>query len=111
MTETIGAVSLVVGVFFVFAGSVGVFRFEDVYLRLQASSKSITFGFGFLMLGAGLLVGHGEALAKALLAILFQFLTAPVAAQTIARAALIRGHRPLKQIETSLRESTDLEAP
>lgn len=104
MIEIMGVVFLAFGVFFVLIGSLGVLRFEDVYLRLQASSKSITFGFGFLMLGAGLLSGSGLILAKAVLATLFQFLTAPVAAQAIARAAVMRGQKPLKLIE-------DLETP
>lgn len=98
MIEILGVLFLSVGVFFVLIGSLGVLRFEDVYLRLQASSKSITFGFGFVMLGAGLLSGSGLILAKAVLATLFQFLTAPVAAQTIARAAVMRGQKPLKLV-------------
>lgn len=96
MTDVIGIFCLCAGVFFVFTGSLGVARFQDVYLRLQASSKSITFGLGFLMLGVALVVCQGEIAAKAALAILFQFLTAPIAAQTLARAALVRGQKPLK---------------
>jgi multicomponent Na+:H+ antiporter subunit G len=96
MIDCIGILCLCIGVFFVFTGSLGVARFQDVYLRLQASSKSITFGLGFLMVGIALVVSHGEVAAKATLAILFQFLTAPIAAQTLARAAMIKGQKPVK---------------
>jgi multicomponent Na+:H+ antiporter subunit G len=96
MIEIFSVGCLACGTFFVFTGCLGVLRFEDVYLRLQASSKSITFGFGFVMLGAGLLAEDWDLFAKAMLAVAFQFLTAPVAAQTIARAAMMRGHKPVK---------------
>ncbi len=99
MVDLVGVICLCLGAFFVFTGSLGVARFQDVYLRLQASSKSITFGFGFLMFGVAILVGDGEVTAKAVLAILFQFLTAPVAAQTLAKVALIQGQRPVKMGE------------
>ncbi|MCA9414308.1 MAG: monovalent cation/H(+) antiporter subunit G, partial [Candidatus Omnitrophica bacterium] len=36
MIETFGTLFLCIGLFFVFSGSLGVTRFEDVYLRLQA---------------------------------------------------------------------------
>ena len=96
MIETVGFLFLCIGLFFVFTGSLGVTRFEDVYLRLQASSKSITFGLCFLLGGAAILFNQGEVTAKAVLAILFQFLTAPIAAQTIAQVALLKGHKPEK---------------
>jgi multicomponent Na+:H+ antiporter subunit G len=101
MIDLIGILCLSLGVFFVFTGSLGVSRFKDVYLRLQASSKSITFGLGFLMVGIALVVGQGEIVAKAALAILFQFLTAPIAAQTLARAALVKGQKPLTMADES----------
>lgn len=96
MTEWLAFGCLAVGLLFVAVGTVGFVRFADVYLRLQASSKALTFGFGFLILGAGLASGDGVTLAKAAVAALFQFLTAPIAAHMIARTALSRGVRPAK---------------
>ena len=96
MIETTGLVFTSIGVFFLLVGSLGVLRFEDVYLRLQASSKSLTFGFGFLMLGVGILSRDWEVFGKAILAVLFQVLTAPIAAQMIARAGMRRGLVPKK---------------
>lgn len=91
--------SMCFGLAFMVVGVIGVVRFEDVFLRLQAASKCLTFGFTFLIVGAVVLVGDPGDYAKVALAILFQFLTAPVAAQMVARSALVRGIRPAKLTE------------
>lgn len=93
----ISIVLLLLGTFFVVLGSFGIFWFRDVYLRLQASSKSLTFGFGFFILGAGVLSGDLVMFSKAVLAVTFQFLTAPIAAQVIARAAMRNGIEPAER--------------
>ena len=67
-----------------------------MYLRLQASSKSLTFGLGFFLLGTGILSGDAMALAKCTLAVVFLFLTAPIAAHMIARSAMRCGIDPTK---------------
>lgn len=96
MIDALAIVLLGLGLLFLVIGTIGVFRFEDVFLRLQVASKSLTFGFGFLLLGAGLASHDGMAFVSACLAVLFQFVTAPISAQMIARAALRRGQRPAK---------------
>lgn len=98
MNEVIAIGLMILGTFFVFVGSLGVLRFEDVYLRLQASSKSLTFGLGFVVLGAAVWAGGGWVFSKAVLIIVFQFITSPIAAQVIARAAMRRGIVPAKLV-------------
>lgn len=93
--EWVALASMSLGIAFVLLGSIGILKFKDVYLRLQASSKSLTFGFGFLILGVGLLTGDWGAFLKAATAVAFQFLTAPIAANIIAQVALKRGIDPL----------------
>jgi multicomponent Na+:H+ antiporter subunit G len=88
--------SIFFGLFFMLVGTIGILRFRDVYLRLHSASKSVTFGFVFILLGSVILVGDAGNWSKALLAIGFQFLTAPVAAQVVARAALIHGIVPVR---------------
>ncbi len=89
-----------VGLFFVLTGAVGVVRFRDIYLRMHAASKAGTLGFALFIFGAALYSFHQEprpdVLVKAALAIVFQFLTAPVSAHMVARVALQKGVRPLK---------------
>lgn len=64
-------------------------RFPDVYGRLHAATKSATLGVICIMLSAFLYFWwqHGIFSGKILLAILFVFLTAPVAALMISRSA------------------------
>lgn len=95
MIDSIAFVMMLFGAAFLLIGTIGILRFRDVFLRLHAASKSLTFGFGFFILGASLLSHDVIVILEAGLAVLFQFITAPISAQMIARAALRRGIRPL----------------
>ncbi len=90
------------GLFFIATAAVGVYRFKDLYTRLHATSKGVTFGFAALVVGVAFLLGDQGDIAKALLAVSFQFLTAPVAAHMIGRAALRKGVRPVRNPEGEL---------
>ena len=71
--------------------SVGLVRLPDVYCRMHAATKATTFGMGGILLGASLIFQSAAVTTQALLAIFFLFLTAPVAAHLISRAAYKRG--------------------
>ena len=71
--------------------SVGLIRLPDVYCRMHAATKATTFGMGGILLGASLIFQSTTVTTQALLAIFFLFLTAPVAAHLISRAAYKRG--------------------
>ncbi|MEQ8821268.1 MAG: monovalent cation/H(+) antiporter subunit G [Sumerlaeia bacterium] len=94
MIEWIGFFLLVIGLLFFTVGNVGVVRYEDVYLRLQCASKSLTFGFCSIVLAAGILSEDPSTLVKACVAVAFQFITAPISAHVIAHAAVKRRLRP-----------------
>jgi multicomponent Na+:H+ antiporter subunit G len=83
-----------VGIAFDFLGVLGLVRFPDVYNRLQAGTKCVTFGTAGLLFGVFVLQGFTSFGFKALLGIAFVFLTSPVAAHAISRAAH-RGGVPL----------------
>jgi len=80
---------LLIGTFFIFSGSLGVFRFPDVYTRLHAATKASTLGIANILIGAFifLYVAHGVVSGKLLLAIAFILLTNPVSGHMISRAA------------------------
>jgi multicomponent Na+:H+ antiporter subunit G len=59
----------------------------DVYLRLQATTKSVTLGTCGIMLGAFFFRGFTPTGIKALLCVIFLLLTSPVAAHALARGA------------------------
>jgi multicomponent Na+:H+ antiporter subunit G len=87
----IAAILVVVGAAFMLLAAVGVLRMPDLFLRLQATSKATTFGVGCLMLGVAFhFADFGTALRAAAIVVLF-FVTAPIAAHVIARAAYFIG--------------------
>jgi len=85
--ETLGMALILIGVMFDFLGVLGLVRLPDVYNRLQAATKCVTFGSAGILLGVFILQGFNNFGFKVLLGIVFIFLTSPVAAHIIARAA------------------------
>lgn len=84
---------LLLGLFFLLTGTIGLLRLKDVYSRMHATSKSTTFGVAGVLLAAliyfrflGLSPGLKESLILG-----FLLLTAPLGAHMIARAAYRTG--------------------
>ena len=84
-------VTILVGSCFSLLGGLGIVRLPDVYNRLHASTKCTTLGISGILLGTMFLNGWSAMGTKSLLTIVFLFLTAPVGAHAIARAAYIEG--------------------
>jgi multicomponent Na+:H+ antiporter subunit G len=80
-------VFLATGAGLMLLSAIGTLRLPDVFARAHAATKSASLGLGCVLVGTALADPTlGNAL-KVLLAILFQFATAPVAAHVIGRAA------------------------
>ncbi|MFC0473578.1 monovalent cation/H(+) antiporter subunit G [Halalkalibacter kiskunsagensis] len=91
--EIILSIFILMGAFLSLLGSIGLIRFPDVYGRTHAATKSATLGVISIMIATFLffLLVEGIFVGKVLLSILFVFLTAPVAALMVARAAYRTG--------------------
>ncbi len=87
MNNILGMAFIAVGLFFDLFGCLGLLRLPDVYNRLQAATKCVTFGTCSILFGTFLILGFTAAGLKALLCVLFLALTAPVAAHAVARGA------------------------
>jgi multicomponent Na+:H+ antiporter subunit G len=87
MNETIGLVLFGIGMAFDFFGCLGLVRLPDIYNRLQASTKCVTFGTIFLLVGVLLCSGFTAMGVKAILCLIFILVTSPTAAHAIARGA------------------------
>lgn len=74
-----------------FLAALGIFRMPDTFTRMQAATKAATLGCGCLLLAVALHFGETAVTARALLVVIFLFLTAPVAAHVIARATYRAG--------------------
>jgi multicomponent K+:H+ antiporter subunit G len=89
---------LFVGAAFTLIGSIGLMRLPDFYLRLHGPAKATTLGVGGIIIGSVIFFstrGDGLSLHELLIA-LFLFITAPVSAHIVAKAAL---HLRLEAVE------------
>jgi multicomponent Na+:H+ antiporter subunit G len=87
MIESIGMLFIVMGIIFDFLGVLGLIRLPDVYNRLQAATKCVTFGSIGILFGVLLIQGFNTFGFKALLGIIFICIASPTAAHAISRAA------------------------
>ncbi|NCN40353.1 monovalent cation/H(+) antiporter subunit G [bacterium] len=87
MMAWITIIAAVFGVFFMLLASIGILRMPDVYLRSQTSTLAPTFGKIGVLLALAAHFEGADVTAKACLVILFLFITAPIAAHLILRAA------------------------
>ena len=88
---------IVAGAAFTFIGSLGLVRLKDFYTRLHGPTKATTLGVGCLLLASSIyfsVTREGLSLHEILVS-LFLFITAPVSAHLLAKAAL---HRKLPSI-------------
>ena len=75
---------------FALVAAVGVLRFPDALTRMHASSKVASFAGALALLAAAVDIGTVSAVTRAIFAILFIFLTAPIGAHLLGRAAAWR---------------------
>ncbi|MBL8796254.1 MAG: monovalent cation/H(+) antiporter subunit G [Planctomycetia bacterium] len=87
MNDIASALLIVVGGAFMLLAGVGVVRMPDLFMRMQAATKAATLGAGCMLLAVAVHFGELTVVTRALLVTAFVFLTAPVAAHMIARAA------------------------
>ncbi len=83
------AVALMVGGVFALVGAIGMLRFPDFYMRLHAPTKATTLGVGGVLVAS--LLGQwalGRWAVPELLITVFLFITAPVSANLLAKAAM-----------------------
>jgi multicomponent Na+:H+ antiporter subunit G len=80
------AVLLVAGSAFALIAAVGLVRLPDLLTRMHAASKAGTAGSGLLLIAAAIHLDDWQTWVKALAAIAFFVLTAPVSAHLLAKA-------------------------
>lgn len=89
MIEFLVSVFLLIGGAFTLIGSIGLVRFPDFFSRLHGPSKATTLGVGATLIASLIFFNaHDEFGLKELLITFFVFLTAPVSAHLLCKAAL-----------------------
>jgi multicomponent Na+:H+ antiporter subunit G len=82
---------MLLGALFMVIAAIGIARLPDLFMRMQAATKTGTAGAGCILLGTALYFGEAQVAAKAGVVIVFLVLTAPVAAHMLARAGYLVG--------------------
>ena len=111
MLEITLTVLILVGAVFTFIGSLGLARMPDFYTRLHGPTKATTIGVGSLLIASMIHFStQDDGLSfHEVLVTLFLFITAPVSAHLLSKAALHLRTRSLSE-PPPLIESADQDA-
>jgi len=90
MLELLLSLLILLGAAFTFIGSLGLLRLRDFYTRLHGPTKATTLGVGSLLIASAVFFSHQEEglSLHEILVTVFLFITAPVGAHLMAKAAL-----------------------
>jgi len=90
ISELVVSAFIIVGATFALIGSIGLARLPDFYSRLHGPTKATTLGVGALLIASvvHLSVAKSALTLHEVLITLFLFMTAPVSAHLLVRAAL-----------------------
>ncbi|MBE0495244.1 MAG: Na+/H+ antiporter subunit G [Campylobacterales bacterium] len=88
--EIIISLLILIGAFFTLVGSIGLLKLPDFFMRLHGPTKATTLGVGSILIASTLyyITFKGEISLHEILITLFLFITAPVSAHLMAKAAL-----------------------
>lgn len=90
MIDILLSILILTGAIFTFIGSLGLARLRDFYTRLHGPTKATTLGVGCLLIASAVYFSvreEGVSLHEVLVT-LFLFITAPVSAHLLGKAAL-----------------------
>jgi multicomponent K+:H+ antiporter subunit G len=109
--ELLASLLMIAGGGFALIGAIGLLRWRDFYLRLHGPTKASTLGVGGVLLASMVFFGWtgGRPAIHELLITVFVFITAPIAAHLLVRAALARepARRPPKPADAAPAASAD----
>ncbi|WP_462417313.1 monovalent cation/H(+) antiporter subunit G [Kytococcus sp. Marseille-QA3725] len=89
--QVLGGVLMLLGSLLSVIAAIGLLRFPDLLTRMHAATKPQTLGLVLLGAGLALFIREWPVWGAIFLTVLFQFLTAPVAAHMVGRGALRTG--------------------
>lgn len=92
------AALVLIGSLFALVGSIGLWKLPDFFMRLHGPTKATTLGVGALVIGSMIFFSaQRESISlHEVLITAFLFMTAPVSANLLAKAAM---HQRLKRIK------------
>lgn len=106
ITDSIGAVSILLGAVLALTAAIGIVRFPDTLRRMHAATKPQVVGLVLVLLGAVVLLRGNVDIWMLVLVGIFTLLTAPVIAHSVGRVA----YREQRE-EDELMKINELEDP
>ena len=105
--EAVVAALILVGAFFLLVGALGLARLPNMMSRLHGPTKATTLGIGSLLIASIVYftATRGSFSVHELLITLFLFLTAPVSAQMLAKAYLLRSREEQSRLPATGRSA------
>ncbi|MGK0272662.1 MAG: multicomponent K+:H+ antiporter subunit G [Cocleimonas sp.] len=98
MLDFILSALILLGAFFTLVGSIGLFKLPDFYMRLHGPTKASTLGVGAILVASAIYFSFKTDTVSLheILITFFLFISAPVGAHLMAKAAI---HIKVKQSE------------
>lgn len=97
LLNTLALIFIVIGLFFMVVGAVGLIRLPDFYTRAHAGGKCDTLGVGMMLIGFILYEGMSLVAVKLLLLVIFTYITLPTAIHALVHFARVCGIEPWKK--------------
>ncbi len=97
--DIVATILMVMGLFFMITGAVGLLRLPDFYTRLHATGKCDTLGEVLLIVGCMIYQGWSFVSVKLFFLMFFIFMANPVGTHAIMKAAYYTGLKPWKRGE------------
>ncbi len=97
--ESLLAFLILAGASFTLLGSIGLARLPDFFMRLHGPTKTTTLGVGAMVIASAIYfsVSDPGISLHEIAATLFLFITAPVSAHLLAKAALHIAQKPVSE--------------
>lgn len=89
----VAGILVIIGAAFALVATIGVLRLPDIYSRMHAASKAGTVGSGAMLIALAVFAEEPATALRAIAAVAFVMLTAPVSAHLLAKAAYSAGYR------------------
>lgn len=91
LADIVATLFILAGLFFHATGCLGILRMPDIYMRLSGISMAGTLGNMCYLIAAAAHFGTASMLGKACVIVFFIYITAPISAHILGRAAYLFG--------------------
>ena len=96
MQQLVGDIFIAIGIIFMVLGVIGIYKFNDFYARLLASSKVDTVGALTILIGVVIRHGFTYFSGKVAILIVIMLIFNPLVSHVLARSAYLSGKREEK---------------